>query len=508
MRIVCVLLAFVASVLANPATAQTEWPVGPVTPQWSDTIVWTPPYDPLAALPADASEPPVHPNDNVIYDRSLWTDTGDQRTNIGLPAGDGKFRTNAKDAFIVHTDPVRHRGMKGMGHPHVIVGANHPYVQANFENADYNMLREYASSSAQGGPLNGSAYGFPVIYSDRSGIPLALLSEVVTFYYTLPGIKGKDTTRLRRHWTFQLGNNPEEFNDTERRAEYAAAGLEYPGSPTTPAGFYGIQCVPDATGAYAIVEDAHALQSQRGFALNDRARYIVGPEGVDPWAGRCTTGHFIINLLGPDCWDATNATSPNNRDHNRYSTRDEDNEPGPGQCPSNYVKVVHLEVKKQYNHEGWADYRHWYSSSDRMPPEMTVTPGSANDPVTQGDPASLDPCRRTGPYFCALATAHSWWINGWDYSVYETWADQCNDTPITAQSTIGDWADCGSGGLDTSLSIKIDGPPPQPGLSTNPIGENVTERAGTSVQGQRYFPIEEGLTGTAILRNSGSAPGN
>ena len=484
------LLAALTLLAAFPAQAQS-WTVGQVTPEWiySTETTWSPPIDPDAVHPADAHEPAVSANDNVLYNRELWVYApgDDQRTQEGTSI-EAKFRTECRPTFIKRADPILFRGQYPAGHGHTFFGPNDPFIAANVEDFDYAMGRAHPSSACQGGPLNTTLYWEPSIYDDRHGVRLTVMPDLATFYYAVGAPEHEDLTHLRRNLRFIGGADPTNFNDYARRSELPA-GLIYGGTANTPAGFAGIQCVPGA-GTAATVALAHRLNAD-----TTTARYLKGPAGEDPWAGACTAGFIVIVVVAPDCWDGTNLASPNGRDHFRYSARHQHFGTA-GQCPSNFVKVPHFESKVHVNHDGWEeDLQHWYLSSDRMDPAMTVEdvdPDTglatcSNDPVTQGDDCSLDPCRKIGPYYCSFATAHFDWWGAWDNTTMEQWEKNC--IGITIDGVTVDHADCNDGALADNRNLKDGGTPLELGLSSDPINSLPDERASDSATGQRYFRV-------------------
>lgn len=494
MRYILALLLMLCATVAHAqeigGTAR-DWPSGPANE------TWTPPIDPDDPHPADTYEPAV--DDENGYTRSLWTNSSGQRHLVDF--SEDKFRTVCQPAFIKRADPLLAPGTYpwAMGHDHTFVGANSDYVIANVHNFDYSMGREHPGSSCQGGPLNSTLYWEPSVKDDRYGISLTVIPSVINFYYqTLAPGDGVNMTRLRRNYRFIGGANPMDYNDTARRAEYAAAGLEYPGSPDTPAGFQGIGClVSAAPNTFVPVLAAHSMKSASGGETLIRARYLKGPNGEDPWDGACTAGEIIVEIRAQDCWDGNHLGASDGRDHVAYSTRDEDNAPGAGTCPTNYVKVPSFLSKVHFSHNGWTeDLQHWYLGSDRM-----------NSADTPGDATSKDPCRQTGPYYCPLSTFHFDWWGSWDDEIFLTWHRNC--LGMTVDGVGGLPADCGTSGIDgcyiaggdpadgcdaeggvsTPVTLLAGGTPPEAGLSTNPVNSAPVERASASTQGQRYFPV-------------------
>ena len=133
------LLAALTLLAAFPAQAQS-WTVGQVTPEWiySTETTWSPPIDPDAVHPADAHEPAVSADDNVLYNRELWVYApgDDQRTQEGTSI-EAKFRTECRPTFIKRADPILFRGQYPAGHGHTFFGPNDPFIAANVEDFDY-----------------------------------------------------------------------------------------------------------------------------------------------------------------------------------------------------------------------------------------------------------------------------------------------------------------------------------------------------------------------------------
>jgi lysophospholipase L1-like esterase len=467
-------LAVFLALFASSQAAAQSWTVGEVEPEWQSSTAWVPPIPPDSAHPADAYEPAVDDQDG--YTRSLWISSTNDRDDIGLPGGDGKFRTVCHATFTKRADPILTRGQYPAGHDHTFIGPIDPYVIENVEDFDYQMGRDYPGSACDGGPLNTTLYWEPSVKDARHGLKLTVIPSIVNFYYTHSGADGPETTRLRRNYRFIGGTNPSDYNDTAVRAEHTAAGLLYPGSPDTPAGFGGIQCFVGGVGQ-TVVGDARLRYDHGGYHTTE-ARYLKGPNGEDPWNGACTAGEIVVLVNAQDCWDGTNLSSPNGRQHVRYSTRAGDNDPPDGQCPDNYVKVLHFETKVHFEHNGWEeDLQYWYMSSDRM-----------NSPGTPGDPTSLDPCRQTGPWFCSFSTAHFDWWGSWDDTVLELWERNCGGLTIDGITT--NYADCGTSAIDDNATLKYGTtPPPEAGLSTDPVRSLDVVTASNSTEGLRYFAV-------------------
>ena len=267
----------------------------------------------------------------------------------------------------------------------------------------------------------------------------AIVPDAVTFYYTHLYAEAPVKTRLLRNFRFIGGENPMDFNRVQERAEIddanAALDLEYgeTGAFEYPDeggkfGNDGWVCRRDSDGLQATVVAGHGVITN-GSESTVKARYIVGPNGFDPFGGTCTAGTFVHTIFAQQCWDGHNLGSPNGRGHVRYAT----NRTGFGStelCPDGWWQVPRFEAKAEYSHGGWTDYQYWYLSSDRMNPAMTVTEGSSNDPETMADPVSLSPCRSIGAYFCSGETMHFDWWGSWDQTIMNQWLAKCGGVSL------------------------------------------------------------------------------
>ncbi len=486
-KLIAHLAIFLAIFSPSAASAQSYDSGAAVTPTWSNSVPWTPPYDVDDTHPADTYEPAISTNDNVLYTRALWHTDGNQRNSVGT-SDEAKFRTECKPTFTKRADPLLYPGQYPAGHGHTFFGPVDQDIIDGVEDFNYTMGRNNPGSACQGGPLNTTLYWEPSIYDERYGLRLVVMPHVATFYYTHLSGEADLTTRLRRNYRFIGGANPADYNDTARRAEYASAGLLYPGTPTTPAGFSGIECY--VGGSPVAVLESHRMTSiTGGVSTSNKAKYLKGASGEDPWDGACTAGYILILVDAPACWDGTNLSSPDGRSHVRYATRN-----GAStvthQCPSNYVKVMKFATKIQVNHDGWdEDLQYWYMSSDRMRMPTAECPDETApcDGTGLNTTVSLDPCRATGLDFCPFATAHFDWWGAWDDTVLRKWERNCGGLIIDAID--GTHADCGSGGIADGESLNV-GAPPEPNLS--PAGDITslpTDRASDSAAGQKYFPV-------------------
>jgi len=487
------LVFFLAAIglISAPATAQ-EWTVGDQGINWS--VLST---KPVGAAPADAYEPAEPPLPTGVVKSEWLVETSDQLQvwSVGDPKNtpylvgadsaakavlEKKIRITCEPALPAkRKDNILGYGVPSFGHIHLGTGA----IDWD-ENSDYTSLRLNPTSSCSGGPLNATNYMEPALLtsSPKTGAEVVVLPQSQSFYY-IEGDQDEpnEDTWLRRGMQFILGTNPMNYNDAARRAIYDASGFEYPGSPDTPAGFTGYYCIA-GDGTHATVAAGHRMKSGAGIESTGDARYLKGPSGEDPFAGTCTgteesPAELVATLTAPECWDRTNLTSPDGRGHFWYRARKPDNSVKDA-CPTtasgeDYGRVPQLTVKNIYETTGFAEYGTWYLGSDRMPASMTVTAGCTNDPETQGDPCSLDPCRQIGPYFCNGSTLHADYTFGWETTdVFDQMERECLGIPVRGIAPTTGPAECNASQVDRYHVLEY-GPSPDPawtGGCTNILG--------------------------------------
>lgn len=405
---------------------------------------------PTGSAPADAFEPAEEPD--VGWTPDQWLTSADSSNYVQILGREKKFRTQCEPTVSRWVDGILAPGVPPPStHRHKGVGA-----QFWSENSSYPYLRTHLSSTCAGGPHNNTNYWKPEWLEDRgNGVVIGINEQLDTFYY-ITGVQGTVNLHdyLRRDHEFISGANPMDFNDTARRAIYAASGFEYPGSPDTPAGQGGWQCFPttgpNAGGAATVTVTLARQKTSSGIAISTAARYLKGPDGLDPFGGTCTgtvgnPAQLIYNLVSPGCWDRYNLHAPDGRGHMWYWARKGDNSVTEA-CPqvttstgsSLYSKIPQLTAKHTWLVTGPADYMNRWFSSDRMRVSTTECPDAAspcdgvsggNVPATVGgvfySRVSLDPCRKVGVDFCNGATGHNDWIYGWRSATFDTMMREC-----------------------------------------------------------------------------------
>ncbi len=474
------------ALIASPALAQSYDGGGAVAADWPANNGEK--NNPTGSAPADAIEP-ADVSDSG-FTESQWIDATDGTTDYPTTPGlEKKFRITCEPGTAKILDPILYNGVAPpVGHRHQGTGN----VGWN-QNSTFATLRAAPSSSCSGGPLNGVAYWEPEMLKTMSnGLVVGVRQQDDSFYY-IAGIIGNanDHTWNRRNFAFIGGANPNDYNDTANRAELAAEGYQYPGSPETPAGMIGWQCYRGDGTNMEVTRVASQMRYPNGGQWTTNARHLKGPGGEDPWGGTCTgsvasPGLIIGNLIGPGCWDRTNLRAPDGRGHTRQPAGKADSSIS-GACPIGWGIVPQLTVKRQYYHTGFSDYGTWYLASDRM-----------NTFATAGDAASLDPCRVTTGWFCPGSTLHFDWMNGWKSGIADEWQRECLGITVRGVAPTNGPAECNSSQISKFRKLKYGGTSPDSAMSA---GCTTILSCSNAVPGniQRYNPLAAGTSATVTI---------
>jgi hypothetical protein len=449
-KLLHVLLTLVM-LFGTPALHAQAWgPDGQQPVNW----VLTPNNPANGAVAADAYQPAD--TGETIVDTDWYSTATASNYKVG-PAAQRKARFLCRPSVGgIHMDPILGEGQVTFGHAHQFTGHANPT-----DTDDYTKLRADPSSNCAGGPLNSSDYWEPDLREDlKSGITVGIRPYVSTFYYMLneDSSTPPEATWLRNNIGFIAATNFMDYNDQARRDEYSAAGLVYPGSPVTPAGFDGWQCEQwdTATGTYVtktVTRVASRMQSDTGAAISTYSRHLAAPDGSDPWGGTCQVvdGHptvLLLELAAPQCWDGHNLRSPDGRGHVRYYARTPDSA-HVHLCPDNWVLQPQLTVKTEYNVNGPAEYTKLYLESDRM---HMATPACPDPGVACA--ASLDPCRQISVNYCNGSTAHFDYIFGWKKSVSDLWQRECLGLSVDGVAPVNGPAECDGSTVSQAYELK------------------------------------------------------
>lgn len=469
-------LAVLALFIATPAFAQA-WTVGegpqPVAYSNSNPGVLGDGSDEQGGVaPGYIHEEPDYPSNFTVSD---WVKTGG---GVTRPPAQAKFRTHCNVSHRAQEDPILYPGLANHGHDHTFFGN-----RLAGKDSTYQSLRTTGASTCAGGPVNRTAYWFPsMLHTLSSGAVAAIKPDFIIVYYTISGAPSNSVrnSRFPRGFRYIGGVDPSNYNDTARKAE-VPAGFVYRGN-----GFDGWKCL---TPGDILVKTSDGQDTSKRF---------VNADGSDPWAGACPAGYKLVGILSaPGCWDGHNITSPNGRDHLRYSLR-HINSGRNDICPNGWYQFPGFEGTFYFSHNGWNDYKNWYLSSDRM-----------NAPSTAADPTSLSPCRATGPYFCPGETFHFDWFGAWEYGTAAApgamlkWLINCTGVKVTMGGTTapGNPGECNDSALGNGERILTNGATsPDTSLSLNPVitFNSYYDDPPTT----RHLPLSGGTTGDVTIQHN------
>ncbi len=367
---------------------------------------------------AFAWEPPNIPSN---FNVGAWSVTGYNKSAAG---GEAKFRTHCNYSHHAYEDPIIYPGQKKVSHLHTFFGNNTMNGNSTYEQLrkSYNTVVDgrVGTSTCAGGPINNSGYWYPAVLKDNAigdGRTMIVKPGVAVVYYNIQTVNSDRTIRIPRGLNFVFGVRPDDVTNSIRIAEVNAANTAsnaaggrssyivpdaYDG-----AGFAGWHCVNDVT-----PYNGNYVNSPRAGQYQPYLRNLDGTATLD--CPSTATSYMVASVSGQTCWDGVNLTSPNGRDHMRYLLTE--NNTSKSMCPMGWYQIVAFELSVYFKHEGSADYKEWYLSSDRM------VPGS---PLLNGQ------------------SFHSDWFGAWDYDIMQTWMQKCNGTNLVIGGTDGDPGDCG-----------------------------------------------------------------
>ena len=275
------------------------------------------------------------------------------------PTGDGPngaFRFICKPSKNLYDDPIVFPGQAGVSHLHTFFG--NTLVDAN---STYQSLRTTGESTCTGGPINRSAYWIPSMMNGATG-KVVMPDYIVVYYKNMPDIP--------------LQIQP----------------YKEPVKPLPP----GLRMVFGYS-------PKKAWDAYSGYYWNcDMPGQNIGahdPTITARIARGCPVGSKLGAIVAAlPCWDGVNLDSPDHRSHMSASAQDGN---GHDICPSTHpYRIPHFQIGAWYSHNGEADLKNWYLSSDRMPGMPVLEPGTS---------------------------LHSDWFGAWDDTILDRWRKGCFD---------------------------------------------------------------------------------
>lgn len=366
--------------LAQSVLAQSNFPM-PKQPPFveksgafpADGSVYAQPAETVPA-PAYAYQPPAIPSNFRIYDdmNTLTGGTGDPN------ASDKKFRSLCAPDKFGFFDSVLAFNRPNWGHLHQFFGN----TAANYDST-YFSLRTTGDSTCGGRRLNRSAYWIPAMIDGSKNQAVSFFEAVI--YYTRIN---NDVIEEPRGFHYIGGRN---LGDRARTKLNAETGSKWTRGGELP----NWKCFP-----------------ADGSPATDGGDSFLNADGSDRM-NNCV-GNLIGTVDFPDCWDGVNITAPDGRANVRHSQ-------GPlanggfsnRRCPPGYRPILIFQLAVHWKVNGYAEYKNWFVSSDRMPGMI--------------EPAGW--------------TFHADRVAGWDPIVFDTWQSQCGGA-YTARYGVGRSADC------------------------------------------------------------------
>ncbi len=340
-------------------------------------------------------------------DATGWAQVGDFSAGYlteGQGATEAKFRTHINATHVLRDDPIRNYGMPGTSPWHMFLGNRAVNAWST-----YRSVRRNATSSAAGGPLNGTGYWIPALLAYDGDDTYATVPDFGAVYYATNMSEADELVRLPRGLRYVTGWNMDDHHDALHTAEVTAGGERYDLPVSN--GFLGWKCVEaDADGGETILTTTGQVYSP----------CLKNADNSDPWGGLAVPGTRIVAVLhAPEFWDGVNLWSPGGYKHFRHGVHDD--VLGKTVGPDGWYRVPRLELTFWYSHEGFADYgNRRLASDDHL---SMIDPGHA--PMRNG------------------STMHMDWLGGWDAIFFALWQQnglgvdggtphQMNDSVVSA----------------------------------------------------------------------------
>lgn len=303
----------------------------------------------------------------ATYDTDdMLVQSGGSVVTTSFPAestGETSFRLFCEAGKLSYDDPILYPGQAGASHLHQFYG--NPDVD---EGSTWTSLVTAANDTGtytdnqftcSGKRINGSAYWHPAVLRDMDGNEAttadlkAIKPEYAIVYYK--GFEGtlNESVGFPRGFSMIFGVNP-------------TTGLDPLGS------FKGWSC-----------------------GSGTLYKYLRNTDGTATFS--CPTTSMIrMYFQAGRCWNGTQLATANGRDHISDLGK---GGAAANACPATHpYRIPKFELILWFTHNGEADYKEWYFSSDRMPGY---------------------PRYRNGE------TGHTDWLGGWNDSIFQTWQNLC-----------------------------------------------------------------------------------
>ncbi|SFP98552.1 DUF1996 domain-containing protein [Sphingomonas rubra] len=398
-------LAALALLTSSIVTAQVNYPL-PKQPVFKEVDGTFPAdgklYDPPSVtdpVPAYAYQLPPTPSNFQI--RSELASTTDGLGNPNAPDKKARFTCGGPAVFLF-ADPVLAFNRPNWGHLHQFFGNGSPSYDST-----YFSLRTKGDGFCGGGMLNRSAYWIPAMMDGSKNQAVASYGQVAYYTKELEG-----NIAYPRGFRFIGGYNLSDRNRTKINRETGSAWTKSGES-------VGWQCIRD---------DGGPTVSGGGSFLN-----ADGSDRLNNCIGTLTAE---INF--PDCWDRIHLQAGDGRAHTRHSQGPVSNGGMSNRrCPPKYSPIAQFQIKASWKVNGYAEYKHWFVASDRMP-------------------GMIEP---------SGTTMHADWFGAWDPLIFDIWQSQCSGA-FTQRFGVGRPADCNFSSFGNGWRGKVNEINPRTGFKT------------------------------------------
>jgi hypothetical protein len=346
---------------------------------------------------------------------SNFTVADDLDASVGDPfcfvdGDDGKLRINCMPSHLLYDDPIVYPGVEGAAHLHQFFGNT-----LTNRDSTYSSLRQTGNGTCSGNRINRTGYWHPAMIRPQNNKVVTPTSY--TIYYTV-GLERDDRCDNIFGWQYASQFLPRGFSFIGGWPDALVSGMH---SVTT--------AVPEEYAFDWAGAGVWTLVYNNGFdavgpagTLDDLADLAVTAGGTALEASEGGNEKLIARFSLPTCWDGDNLTSATGRTHVTYPRQNGEGLLG---CPAAYPhRIPDLLFAVNFDHNGPADFRQWYLSSDDG----------------HGEPAATYPGGHT---------IHTDWFGAWDDDIIEIASD--NVMGIGAGST---FVTCNNGGLNDGTALQ------------------------------------------------------
>ena len=344
---------------------------------------------------------------------SNFTVADDLDASVGDPfcfvdGDDGKLRINCIPSHLAYDDPILYPGAPGRAHLHHFFGNT-----LTDYSSTYSSLRTTGDGTCSGNRINRTGYWHPAMIRPQNGKVVKPTSY--TIYYTV---------------STQRDDRCDNVFGWQYATQFFPRGFAFIGGwPDTIASMHApTSADPDNPTHTVFGGDIWRLIYNNGFdavaasTLEEVADLADAAGGTALEASEGANEKLIGRFSLPTCWDGVSLTSATGRTHVTYSRQNGEALVG---CPASHPhNVPDLLFAVNFDHNGPADFRQWYLSSDDG----------------HGEPAAVYPGGHT---------MHTDWMGAWDDGIIEIASE--NVMGIGVGST---FVTCNNGGLNDGTALQ------------------------------------------------------